>query len=305
MTKASGDSIIFENDLMRVTFDSSNGDITSLFDKEAQREVLDDDAVGNQLLAMEDRPLDWDAWDVDIFYDDRVEKIEGVDDVTVTETGPIRAALEVKRTFNSSTITQKIYFYHDSKRLDFDTHIDWHEHHVLLKAAFPVDILSPTATFDIQWGNVERNTHRNTSWDWGRFETAAQKWADLSEGNYGVALLNDSKYGYDVLHNMMRLSLLKSATMPDPIADQGEHRMIYSLLPHTGDWRNGVPENAYDLNDPVILRRVSGTEGQSNAQSLFSVSSPNVIIETVKQAEDGNGIIVRLYEGERNRGAVR
>jgi alpha-mannosidase len=103
---------------------------------------------------------------------------------------------------------------------------------------------------------------------------------------------------------MMRLSLLKSATMPDPIADQGEHRMIYSLLPHTGDWRNGVPENAYDLNDPVILRRVSSTEGQSNAQSLFSVSSPNVIIETVKQAEDGNGIIVRLYEGERNRGAV-
>jgi alpha-mannosidase len=255
-------------------------------------------------LALEDRPLAWDAWDVDIFYDDRVEKIEGIAEISVIETGPIRAALRVKRTYRSSTITQKIYFYHNSKRIDFDTHVDWHEQHTLLKVAFPVDILSPIATFDIQWGNVERNTHRNTSWDWGRFETAAQKWADLSEGNYGVALLNDSKYGYDILHNVMRLSLLKSATSPDPQADQGEHRMTYSLLPHTGDWRNGVPANAYDVNDPLILRSVSGAGGNSAAQQLVALDKSHVIIETVKQAEDGNGVIVRLYEGERNRGVV-
>ncbi|QPC81271.1 alpha-mannosidase [Phototrophicus methaneseepsis] len=297
-----GDSLVVENALMRVTF-AENGDIVSLFDKEASREVLAEGEVGNQLLAMEDRPLDWDAWDVDIFYDDRVEKLDAADRVEVIETGPVRAALLVERTYRSSTITQRIYIYHNSKRIDFDTHVDWHQSHTLLKAAFPVDVLSPTATFDIQWGNVERNTHRNTSWDWGRFETAAQKWADLSEGNYGVALLNDSKYGYDVLHNVMRLSLLKSATMPDPIADQGEHKMIYSLLPHTGDWRNGVPENAYDLNDPVILRSVAGA-GQSLGQQLVGVDSRNAVIETVKLAEDGEGIIVRLYEGERNRGPV-
>jgi alpha-mannosidase len=298
-----GDSLIVENSLMRVTF-ASNGDITSIFDKEASREALTEGEVGNQLLAVEDRPLAWDAWDVDIFYDDRVEKLDAPTRLDVIEEGPIRATLLVERAYRSSTITQRIHIYHNSKRIDFDTHIDWHESHILLKAAFPVDVLSPTATFDIQWGNVERNTHRNTSWDWGRFETAAQKWADLSEGNYGVALLNDSKYGYDVLHNVMRLSLLKSATMPDPIADQGEHRMVYSLLPHTGDWRNGVPENAYDLNDPVILRPVSGASGDATTHQLVSVDSRNAVIETVKQAEDGEGLIVRLYEGERNRGPV-
>jgi alpha-mannosidase len=253
---------------------------------------------------MEDRPLAWDAWDVDIFYDDRVEKIEGIEAFEVIETGPLRAALLIKRRYRSSTIRQTIYFYHNSKRLDFDTHIDWHEHNTLLKVAFAVDILSPTATFDIQWGNVQRSTHRNTSWDWGRFETAAQKWADLSEGNYGVALLNDSKYGYDVLDNVMRLSLLKSPTMPDPTADQGEHVMVYSLLPHTDDWRNGVSQAAYDLNDPLILRSVSGAAGQTGSGQLVSVDARNVIIETVKAAEDGQGIIVRLYENERKRGKV-
>jgi alpha-mannosidase len=299
-----GGEIVFENSLIRVTF-ASNGDITSIYDKEAEREALAEGEVGNKLLALEDRPLAWDAWDVDIFYDDRVEKIEGVDEIKVIETGPVRAALLVKRTYRRSTITQRIYFYHNSKRLDFDTHVDWHEQHILLKVAFPVAVLSPTATFDIQWGNVERATHHNTSWDWARFETAAQKWADLSEGNYGVALLNDSKYGYDVLHNVMRLSLLKSPTMPDPVADQGEHLMTYSLLPHTGDWRNGVAANAYDLNDPLILRPVSGVGGSFDGHALVSVSDPYVIIETVKQAEDGNGVIVRLYENERNRGTVR
>lgn len=301
--KESQDAVIFENDLMRVSF-ARNGDIISLFDKEVEREVLVEGEVGNKLLGMEDRPLAWDAWDVDIFYDDRVDKIEGVQSLVVTENGPIRAALEIKRSYRRSTITQKIYFYHNSKRLDFDTYVDWHEQHTLLKVAFPVDILSPTATFDIQWGNVERSTHHNTSWDWGRFETAAQKWADLSEGNYGVALINDSKYGYDVLHNVMRLSLLKSPTLPDPVADQGGHVMTYSLLPHIGDWRNGVPAEAYDVNDPLILRSVSNASGNTSTYQLVSTDQNNVIIETVKRAEDGNGMIVRLYEGERSRGKV-
>lgn len=301
--RESSDGVVFENHLLTVVF-ASNGDILSIYDKETEREVLAEGRVGNQLLALEDRPLAWDAWDVDIFYDDRVEKIEGLESFEVVETGPLRACLLIKRRFRNSTIRQKIYFYHNSKQLDFDSHIDWHEQHTLLKVAFAVDILSPTATFDIQWGNVQRSTHRNTSWDWGRFETAAQKWADLSEGNYGVALMNDSKYGYDVLDNVMRLSLLKSPTMPDPFADQGEHLMTYSLLPHTEDWRNGVVRAAYALNDPLIVRSVSGGAGQRNSHELIAVDAANVVIETVKAAEDGQGIIVRLYENERKRGVA-
>ncbi|HVO43389.1 MAG TPA: glycoside hydrolase family 38 C-terminal domain-containing protein, partial [Aggregatilineales bacterium] len=227
----------------------------------------------------------------------------GVESIAIIEQGPLRAGLEIKRSYRRSKIHQKIYFYADSKRIDFDTWIDWGEQHTLLKVAFPVNVMNPMATFDVQWGNVQRPTHRNTSWDWARFETCAHKWADLSEGNYGVAVLNDCKYGYDIHDNVIRLTLLKSATDPDPLADQGEHLMVYSLLPHTGDWRQEVIPAAYDLNDPLILRRVKGgSSGARALHSLVSVSVPNVVVETIKRAEDGNGLIVRLYEDQRNRG---
>jgi len=163
-------------------------------------------------------------------------------------------------------------------------------------------VMSPTATFDVQWGNVQRPTHRNTSWDWARFETCAHKWADLSEGNYGVALLNDCKYGYDIHGNVLRLTLLKSATNPDPHADQGQHRMTYSLLPHAGDWRADVPAAAYDLNDPIILRGVDGAAGGLKPAALVALDAPWAVIESVKRAEDGRGLIVRLFENQRNRG---
>lgn len=298
-----GAGFVLENALLRVEFNAA-GSITRLYDKQAEREVLPEGEQGNVLLAFEDRPLNFDAWDIDIFYEDRTETVEGVESITITESGPLRAALRIERRYRSSTIQQSVYLYRDSKRIDFDTEIDWHEHHILLKVAFPVDVLSPVATFDVQWGNVQRATHRNTPWDMARFETCAHKWADLSEGNYGVALLNDCKYGYDVHHNVLRLSLLKSATSPDPNADQGEHRMVYSLLPHVGDWRGEVVAAAYDLNNPLILRTVSGGTGGTQASSLVSVDAPNVIIETVKLAEDGNGLIVRLYENHRSRGKV-
>jgi alpha-mannosidase len=301
----SGEQTILENSRLRVEFNAA-GSITRLYDKTAEREVLPPGEHGNVLIAFEDRPLNFDAWDIDIFYEDRMEIVEQVDSLSITEQGSLRTALEIVRRYRSSTIRQKVYLYLNSNRLDFDTWIDWHEHHILLKVAFPVDILSPTATFDVQWGNVERATHRNTSWEMARFETCAHKWADLSEGNYGVALLNDCKYGYDVLDNVMRLSLLKSATSPDPNADQGEHRMTYSILPHSGDWRTDVVPAAYDLNDPLILRRADGGAVKTFApSSLVAVDVPNVIIETVKMAEDGNGLIVRLFENERSRSRVK
>jgi alpha-mannosidase len=302
-TQEDGQTVL-ENALLRVEFNTS-GDITRIYDKQSDREVLPPNTHANALLAFEDRPMNYDAWDIDIFYEDRTEKIEGVESLMIIEKGPLRAGVEVRRRYRNSEIRQKIYLYTDSKRIDFDTWIDWHEHHILLKAAFPVNVMNPMATFDVQWGNVERATHRNTSWEAARFETCAHKWADLSEGNYGVALLNDCKYGYDIHDNVMRLTLLKSATSPDPIADQGEHLMTYSLLPHEGDWRSEVISAAYDLNNPMILRRVSsGGSGSGFSTSLVSVDAPNVVIETVKQAEDGNGIVVRMYEDHRNRGKI-
>ncbi len=159
---------------------------------------------------------------------------------------------------------QRISLSHNSPRLDFDTTIDWHERHILLKVAFPVDVLSPQATYEIQWGNVQRPTHRNTSWDWARFETCAQKWVDLSEGDYGVSLLNDCKYGHDIQDNVMRLSLLRSPTMPDPEADQGEHRFAYSLLPHAGGW-----DEAHDRRRPTAsTTRCSSLPAASGAPAV-------------------------------------
>lgn len=301
---AHGGLTILENALIRVEINSA-GDLTRIYDKEAGREVLPPGAKANALLAFEDRPVNFDAWDIDIFYEDRTEKVEGVESIKITEDGPLRGAIEINRKYRHSKIRQKIYLYRDSKRIDFDTLIDWGEQHTLLKVAFPVNVLSPMATFDVQWGNVQRATHRNTSWDWARFETCAHKWADLSEGNYGVALLNDCKYGHDIHDNIIRLTLLKSATNPDLFADLGEHVMVYSLLPHTGDWRETVVPAAYDLNDPLILRRLNGTSAAAESfSSLVSVSAPNVIVETIKWAEDGNGLIVRMYECQRNRGQV-
>ena len=219
------------------------------------REVLAPNAVANQFQAFEDRPKSWDAWDVDIFYDDKMWLAEPATSIEMVENGGLRQTVEIQRKILNSTYIQRISLSHNSQRLDFDTHIEWNERHVMLKVAFPVDILSPQATYEIQWGNVQRPTHRNTSWDWARFETCAHKWVDLSEGDYGVSLLNDCKYGHDIHDNVMRITLLRSPTMPDPMADFGEHQFCYSLYPHAGSWKEETQREAYLLNDPIICYR--------------------------------------------------
>ena len=294
-------SVIMENAFVRAEFDQA-GDIVRLFDKQANREVLAAGKRANQWQAFEDRPLDWEAWDIDVFYDEKMWTADPADRIEVVESGPLRACLEIKRRLFNSEILQRVYIYADSARIDFDTKINWKERRLLLKVAFPVDILSPKATYEIQWGNVERPTHSNTSWDWARFESCAHKWVDLSEGDYGVSLLNDCKYGYDIAGNVLRLTALKGAMFPDPEADLGEHCFTYSLLPHRGDWRNGTVPAAYGLNNPLIVHRVQGKpQGtvEADRNSLVYVDVPQIIIETVKQAEDGDGLIVRLYEHER------
>lgn len=299
---------LLENNALRVEI-NADGDITRLFDKRVGREVLAPASVANQFQAFEDRPQSWDAWDIDIFYDDKQWLAEPATSVSVVEAGPLRGSLKIERQILHSHYTQHISLDSRSARLDIETTIDWHERHILLKAAFPVDILSPTATYEIQWGNVQRPTHRNTSWDWARFETCAQKWVDLSEGNYGVSLLNNGKYGHDIHNNNIRISLLRSPTSPDPLADQGRHTFTYSLLPHTGTWDEGTIGAAYALNDPWLVHTAS-SPGQAASQKdavsslkpLIQAHQPNIVIETIKQAEDGQGIIVRLYESQRQRG---
>jgi alpha-mannosidase len=295
---------LLENRFIRVELDK-NGDITRIFDKTNQREVLPKGAVANQWQAFEDRPVNWDAWDVDIFYDDKMWTSDPAQSVQVVEAGPLRGTLEIRRRIVGNDYVQRISLAYNSPRLDFDTDIDWRQRHMLLKVAFPVDVLSPAATYEIQWGNVQRPTHRNTSWDWARFETCAQKWVDLSERDFGVSVLNDCKYGHDIYGNVIRISLLRSPTYPDPEADQGQHHFAYSLLPHSGDWSTATAAEAYALNDPLIVAQSKGgAAAQPTASSLVAADQPNIIIETVKRAEDGNGLIVRLYESQRQRGPV-
>ncbi len=307
-------TVLLENNYLRVEF-NKQGDITRIFDKRANREVLPPNAVANRFQAFEDRPKSWDAWDVDIFYDDKMWLAEPASSIRMVEQGELRQTIEIQRRILNSSYTQRISLSCNAARLDFDTHIDWTERHIMLKVAFPVEVLAPQATYEIQWGNVQRPTHRNTSWDWARFETCAHKWADLSEGDYGVSLLNDCKYGHDIRGNVMRLTLLRSTSMPDPTADFGEHEFKYSLYPHAGPWGEETQREAYLLNDPIIVYRQTMDHGPSTINhnpssivdrlsSMVCTSAANAIIETIKRAEDGNGIILRLYESQRGRGEV-
>ncbi len=290
---------LLENRFFRIRL-NERAQIVSIYDKRAEREVIAPGEVGNALLAFEDRPLDFDAWDINIYYQDKPYPVDDVTSWQVVESGPLRGGVEIVRRYGKSTIRQRVLIYADVPRIDFPTQIDWHEQHTLLKAAFPVTVNSPRATFEVQWGNLERPTHWNTSWDWARFESVAHKWADLSEGDYGVSLLNDCKYGYDVKGHTLRLTLLKSATSPDPVADQGAHEFSYALLPHQGDWRVGeTVRHAYLFNMPAPARFSSR---QMQTASLVTTDRPGLVIETVKAAENGDGIIVRVYDAHNTRG---
>ncbi len=295
-----------ENRFFSIIIDQK-GTISSFYDKLNRREVLQPGERGNKLQAFEDKPMNWDNWDIDIYYQEKEWEIDQVEAVTVIEAGPVRAGIQITKRFQNSIIIQKIYIYEDIARVDFDIYIDWKEDQILLKAAFPVDVHSDKATYDIQFGNVERPTHWNTSWDWARFEVCAHKWADLSEDGFGVSLLNDCKYGYDIKDGNMRLTLLKSGNYPNPDADREIHHFVYSLYPHAGDWREGktVPM-AYSLNVPLHAKLENAHPASLPPRlSLFELDQENAILETVKKAEDSEALVVRIYECYNKRSKVR
>lgn len=281
-----------------------DGSITSIFDKVNNRQLLKAGERANVLQAFEDKPHNFDAWDINIYYQEKMWELKDVERVEVVENGPVRASVRIARRFLDSTLVQDVNIYTTIPRIDFVNKIDWKEKHVLLKTAFPVDIHTDKATYEIQYGNVERPTHWNTSWDYARFEVCAHKWADLSEDGYGVSLLNDCKYGHDIKDGVMRLTLLKSATDPNPDADREEHEFTYSLYPHAGGWKEaGTVHMGYGVNCPMYALVEEKHEGSLPVEfSFVAVDQENVVIEVVKKAEDSDDTIIRLYECYNRRG---
>lgn len=273
---------------------NEQGQIEKLYDKEYQRNVLAPKERGNVLQMFEDKPLDNDAWDIDIYYQQKMREVTDLKKWEIKEQGSLRLVIGLEWKYMNSTIEQEMILYSTNRRIDFSTHVDYRERQQLLKAAFPVDIRTTYATYDIQYGNVRRPNHWNTSWDQARFESVGHRFADLSERNYGVALLNDCKYGYDVKDNLLRISLLRSGKQPDHMQDIGEHVFTYSLLPHGGDFvEGGVVPSAFELNNPVLA--VEGKE-KTDAVSFFTLDNPEVEVDAVKKSEDGKYLVVRFHD---------
>jgi alpha-mannosidase len=292
-----------ENRLLRVTL-ATDGTLLSVYDKLAGREALA--GPGNALWAYVDKPRAWDAWDVDAGYPMAGEPLT-VESMAVVERGPHRAAIRLVWRLRDSTVTQHVRLWANSPRLDFHTEIEWHDRRWLLKARFPLGIRSPYATFETAFGVIQRPTHRNTSWDAARFEVAGHRFADLSEPGYGVALLNDGKYGHHALGNELGITLLRSPIYPDPLADEGRQVFTYSLLPHAGDWlQGGVLREAEDLNNPLLAHPVR-SDHRGPLPSLLGLTGLPVGLGALKTLEDGGGLVLRVYEpqGARGRAELR
>lgn len=292
----------FENPFIKVCFNEKM-EITSLYEKEAEKELIQEGRCGNVLRTYEDRPMQWDNWDIDVFYQRKPYEADWYSPARVIENGEVRMVVEFECGFLDSTVTQQVCLYHQIPRIDFRTKADWKTHHVILKTHFPVDVNTTRASYEIQFGNVERETTNNYSWDTAKFEACGHKWADLSENSSGISLLNDCKYGYGIKKGDMSLTLIKSGTYPNEDADIGEHEFTYSIYPHAGRWQEAkTVEMAYNLNVPMLAKRTGRQEGCGGEyESFLKCSQESCFVEVIKKAEDGNGVIVRMYENKNNR----
>ncbi|NLH65990.1 MAG: alpha-mannosidase [Candidatus Microthrix parvicella] len=296
------------NGLLTLTWDD-DGLVTSLVDHRVtgDREVLRSGEGGNVLELSEDLPLEFDAWDLEAYYANSTEALTVADSVEVIDHGPMVASLRITRSHGRSTFTQVVQMVAGSPRIDIAYDIDWAETDKVLKVAWPVDVHTHEVASEIQYGHVVRPVHQNTSWDAARFEFCAHRWIDASERGYGVALLNDAKYGHDALDGTLRQTLLTASTYPDPAADKGRHHFTLAVLPHLGDLAEGeVVTEGWRLNNPVRAAPVAGASGDSGATSgsqavapapPVTCEIPGVTIEAAKAAEDGSGdLVVRLAE---------
>ncbi|MDD5200980.1 MAG: glycoside hydrolase family 38 C-terminal domain-containing protein [Terrimicrobiaceae bacterium] len=298
--KKIANAFVLENGNLRAEF-SPGGQLIGLTDKRNGREVIDAPHRANQFVLFDDHPTAFDAWDVDIFHLEKREDLPPAERVRILEKGPLRAGLEFKHRFGKSSMTQRIFLSNLEDRIEFECDVDWQHRKQFLKVEFPVAVHAPEAAFEIQFGHVTRPTHFGNSHDMARFEVSAHKWIDLSETGYGASLFTDSKYGYAVHGNVMRISLLRGVESPDPTADLGRHFFRFALFPHAGSLQEaGVVRRASEFNNPWIP-----VQGGIAEQSWFSVDSPHLIIDTVKKAEDSDALVVRLYECHGARGKAR
>ncbi|MBX9867664.1 MAG: hypothetical protein K2Y14_12205 [Burkholderiales bacterium] len=293
--------LVLENDLVRYTF-ADNGQIIEGYDKEQQFKFL---ISGNQLNLYIDRPSNWDAWDVDYDYEEMLVQTLSANSASQVQRGEVLSSLEFSYQFSNSSFNQKISLAHNSKLLNFKNTANWHEKHKMLRVAFKTNLHGASASFDIQYGYVQRPTHRNTSWDLAKFETVAQKYADLSTHDYGVALLNDCKYGHKLFDDVIDLNLLRSPTSPDPDADMGEHDFSYAIYPHAADLAHSdvyIKASIYNTLPVIIKDHVVA----STPQLPFTIESQNgVSLEVVKHAENADSLVLRFVEYRGRKSSIK
>ena len=286
--------LVLENAHLRAEL-SPQGRLLSLVEKESGREALA--APGNRLELYEDRPVQFDAWDIDPGHLRTRRDAPDFESWEVVLDSPLRREVAFER----PGYRQIVRLDAGSRRLEFHATVDWRERHTLLKVCFPLAVRAPSATYEMPFGYAERPTHFSTSFDRARYEVPGHRFADLSEHRFGVAVLTDSKYGYSCHGGELRVSLLRSPTSPDPEADQGAHEFAYALLPHAGGWREaGVLAEAHRFNAP--LRWTAGVE---TPQRLATVDDPSLVLDTIKRAEDSDAVVLRLYEAHGGRGVAR
>ena len=287
-----------ENSALRVVVDPKSGCITSLFDKKSNFETLAAGSCGNELIAFRDKPKEYDAWNIDADFEKVFTPLDHADSVELIEKGPVRATIRVVHTYQNSKFVQDITLYAGLDRVDVVNDIDWHETHVLLKVAFPLAASSDEATFEIPYGTIQRPTARNNSWEDAKFEVPALRWADLGDAKHGFSLINESKYGYDAKGNVLRLSLLRSPTSPDPNADRGRHHFAYSLYPHAGDWKQALTvRRGWEFNYKLKAMQVEAHDGKMPTEHSYAgADASNVVLTAMKKAEDGDALLLRFYE---------
>ncbi|MGV8996509.1 MAG: alpha-mannosidase [Parvibaculaceae bacterium] len=301
ITELKDNTVELANSKLRAVL-ARDGTLVSLVHFATGRETMA--SAGNRIMLYDDRPTDFEAWDIDPFALETAQDASPADTCTITTRGPLRAELRFERRIaGASSMVQTVRLDAGSDHLAFNTVIDWRERRTMLKAVFPIAVQAQHATYETMYGAVERPTHANTDADAAQFEVPGHRWADYSEPDFGVSLLTDSRYGYSTFDGQMTLTLLRGTLSPDPKADIGEHRLSYALYPHAGDWRKaGTVAEAARFNRPLLWAQGTPPALQT---SLVTSSDDRVVIDTIKPAEDGRGWIVRLYECTGNRANVQ